>query len=151
VTGWFLDSTDNGFNVGKIQRLVMVDDFTLFTWFASKLPRDPCCRLSLCLQGGEEHDIPATRQAAGDSPCHAGMHSYLPVRAAWEIGRGHIRVRLPWKAKLKWDREVWKARHNESKQLFALKKILMHNEKEGVWAPLLYYKHWLTRSFRSLP
>ena len=28
--------------------------------------------------------------------------------------------------------EVWKAGRRDSKQLFALKKILMHNEKEGV-------------------
>jgi len=28
--------------------------------------------------------------------------------------------------------EVWKARAVNSKELFALKKILMHNEKEGV-------------------
>jgi hypothetical protein len=30
------------------------------------------------------------------------------------------------------DSEVWKAGRRDSKQLFALKKILMHNEKEGV-------------------
>jgi serine/threonine-protein kinase BUR1 len=30
------------------------------------------------------------------------------------------------------DSEVWKARRHNSKELFALKKILMHNEKEGV-------------------
>jgi len=30
------------------------------------------------------------------------------------------------------NREVWKARAVNSKELFALKKILMHNEKEGV-------------------
>jgi serine/threonine-protein kinase BUR1 len=30
--------------------------------------------------------------------------------------------------------EVWKARGIHTKELFALKKILMHNEKEGVHA-----------------
>lgn len=30
------------------------------------------------------------------------------------------------------DSEVWKAKRRDSKQLYALKKILMHNEKEGV-------------------
>lgn len=30
------------------------------------------------------------------------------------------------------DSEVWKARLPATKELFALKKILMHNEKEGV-------------------
>ena len=34
------------------------------------------------------------------------------------------------------DSEVWKAGRRDSKQLFALKKILMHNEKEGVCSPL---------------
>ena len=31
--------------------------------------------------------------------------------------------------------EVWKARVHGSSQLYALKKILMHNEKEGVLVP----------------
>jgi hypothetical protein len=29
--------------------------------------------------------------------------------------------------------EVWKARRHGSKEIYALKKILMHNEKEGVF------------------
>jgi len=28
--------------------------------------------------------------------------------------------------------EVWKAQRTDTKEIFALKKILMHNEKEGV-------------------
>ena len=41
---------------------------------------------------------------------------------------GYIRLILYWAN----DSEVWKAGRRDSKQLFALKKILMHNEKEGV-------------------
>jgi hypothetical protein len=37
-----------------------------------------------------------------------------------------------WKSRQLNDSEVWKAQAVDSKELFALKKILMHNEKEGV-------------------
>ena len=36
------------------------------------------------------------------------------------------------------DSEVWKARLPATKELFALKKILMHNEKEGVSISLIF-------------
>ena len=63
----------------------------------------------------------------GSSPI--SKYEMLEKLGEGTFGYHNRKLRISWLILIS---EVWKARHVGSKELFALKKILMHNEKEGV-------------------
>ena len=89
------------------------------------------------------------RPSSSSSPASAAPHTHVHLMRGCspvtkyelleKLGEGtfgYISIHIA-----TYDSEVWKARRRDSKQLFALKKILMHNEKEGVCSAMGFKAH----------